>query len=87
MNTPLHCRHDISNHIGDLLEPHLPGRKGGNQDMGRTKGGSTSRYIWPWMRMVCRSEYLLQAVPQRISGLLTSGGLNCGNGSRTFVSG
>ncbi len=23
-------------------------------DMSRTKGGSTARYIWPWMRMVCR---------------------------------
>jgi transposase len=42
------------------------GAKGGNQDMERTKGGSTVRYIWPWMRMVCRSEYLLRTVPQRI---------------------
>ena len=33
--------------------------------MGRTKGGSTVKYIWPWMRMVCRSELLLQQVPQR----------------------
>ena len=29
------------------------GAVGGNQAMGRTKGGSTPRYIWPWMRMVC----------------------------------
>jgi len=48
------------------VHPHAAGAKGGNQDMGLTKGGSTVRYIWPWMRMVCRSEYLLQQVPQRI---------------------
>ena len=45
------------------VHPHAVGAIGGNQDMGRTKGGSTPRYIWPWMRMVCRSEYLLQVVP------------------------
>lgn len=46
---------------------HAAGAAGGNQDMDRTKGGSTPRYIWPWMRMVCRSEFLLQQVPQRIA--------------------
>jgi hypothetical protein len=45
------------------VHPHAAGAVGGNQDMERTKGGSTQRYIWPWMRMVCRSEYLLQRVP------------------------
>ena len=49
------------------VHPHATGAKGGNQDMGRTKGGSTPRYIWPWMRMVCRSESLLQKVPGRIA--------------------
>ena len=48
------------------VHPHATGARGGNQDMGRTKGGSTQKYIWPWMRMVIRSEYLLQRVPQRI---------------------
>lgn len=48
------------------VHPHAAGAKGGNQDMEVTKGGSIVRYIWPWMRMVCRSEYLLQQVPQRI---------------------
>lgn len=42
------------------------GAVGGNQDMGLTKGGLTRRYIWPWMRMVCRSEWLLRQVPLRI---------------------
>ncbi len=28
MNSPAHRRHDISDHIWRLLEPHLPGRKG-----------------------------------------------------------
>ena len=52
------------------VHPHAAGAKGGNQDMARTKGGSTPRYIWPWMRMVCRSEYLSQRVPQLIVSML-----------------
>ncbi len=42
------------------------GAKGGNQKVSRTKGCSIQRYIWPWMRMVCRSELLLQKVPEMI---------------------
>lgn len=34
------------------VHPHASGAVGGNQDMERTKGGSTVRYILPWMRMV-----------------------------------
>lgn len=49
------------------VHPHAAGAKGGNQDMSRTKGGSIPRYIWPWMRMVCRSERLSRQVPQRIA--------------------
>ena len=45
------------------VHPHAAGAKGGNQAMARTKGGSIQKYIWPWMRMVCRSELLLQRVP------------------------
>ena len=52
------------------VHPHGTGAKGGNQDIGRTKGGSTPRYIWPWMRMVCRSELLLHQVPQLIASKL-----------------
>jgi len=48
------------------VHPHATGAVGGNQDMERTKGGLTPRYIWPWMRMVTQSEYLLQQVPRRI---------------------
>ena len=48
------------------VHSHATGAKGGNQAVGRTKGGSTPRYIWPWMRMVCQSECLLQKVPQLI---------------------
>ena len=43
---------------------------GGNQDMEYTKGGLIPRYIWPWMRLVCRSEYLLQQVPFMIANKL-----------------
>ena len=42
------------------------GAIGGNQEISRTKAGSTQRYIWPWMRMVCRLESLLQKVPKTI---------------------
>jgi hypothetical protein len=52
--------------------PHAAGAKGGNQDMARTKGGSTLKYIWPWMRLVCRSELLLRQVPLRIADRLHS---------------
>ena len=43
------------------------GAVGGNQAIGRTKGGSTQNCIWPWMRMVCRSGLLLQKVQQQIA--------------------
>jgi len=52
------------------VHPYAAGAKGGNQDMARTKGGSTPRYIWPWMRMVCRSECLSQKEPELIAARL-----------------
>jgi transposase len=54
------------------VHSHGTGAEGGNQEMGRTKGGSTQRYIWPWMRMVCRSECLLQEVPRQIAHKMAS---------------
>jgi len=48
------------------VHQHGTGARGGNQDIGLTKGGAIQRYIWPWMRMVCQSELLLQQVPQQI---------------------
>ena len=38
------------------VHPDAAGACGRNQAMGRTKGGSTPRYSWPWMRMVCRCD-------------------------------
>jgi hypothetical protein len=49
------------------VHQHATGAVEGNQAMGLTKGGSTPRYIWPWMRLVCRSECLLQQVPRLIA--------------------
>ena len=49
------------------VHPHAAGAKGGNQDMSRTKGGSIQKYIWPWMRLVCRSELLSHRVPEQIA--------------------
>jgi transposase len=54
------------------IHPHAAGAVGGNEAIGLTKGGATPRYIWPWMRMVCRSESLLQRVPSRIAHRLLS---------------
>jgi hypothetical protein len=45
---------------------HAAGAIGGNQEMSVSKGGSIARYIWPWMRLVCQSESLLQMVPRTI---------------------
>ncbi len=45
------------------VHQHGTGAKGGNQEIGRTKGGSTQRYIFPWIRMVCHSELLQQKAP------------------------
>ena len=56
------------------VHPHAAGARGGNQGIGRTKGGSTPRYIWPWMRRVGRSESLLQTLPER-TALKRKGGL------------
>ncbi len=49
------------------VHPHASGAIGGNESMSKSKGGSTLRYTWPWMRMVCRSESLLQKVPELIA--------------------
>ena len=49
------------------VHAHAAGARGGNQGMSRTKGGSTQNCILPWMRMVCRSELLLQKVPEQIA--------------------
>jgi len=49
------------------VHPDASGAKGGNQGMSLTKGGSTPKYIWPWMRTVCRSERLLQRAPEQIA--------------------
>jgi transposase len=54
------------------VHQHGAGAKGGNQEMGRTKGGSAQRYTWPWMRMVCQSEFLSRQVPLRIAKRLAS---------------
>jgi len=59
-----------SSHI--KVHPHAAGAAGGNQDMGRTKGGSIQRYILPWMRLVCRSDALSQQVPPLIVQRLLS---------------
>jgi transposase len=55
------------------VHKHGHGAKGGNQEIGRTKGGQIQRYILPWTRLVVSSEYLLQKVQQQIANsVLTS---------------
>ena len=48
------------------VHPHGTGAVGGNQNMAKTKGDSTSKYTWPWIRMVCQSEQLSRVVPELI---------------------
>ena len=52
--------------------PHAAGARGGSQDMSVTKGGSIPSYIWPWMRLVCRSGSLSQKAPRQIVHRLQS---------------
>lgn len=44
-------------------------RTGRKSDDGSHKRGSIPRYIWPWMRMVCRCDSLSLLIPQRIAQL------------------
>lgn len=44
--------------------------RSGKKAIGQAKEGATSRFIWPWMRMVCRSESLSLQIPWRILRLL-----------------
>lgn len=60
---------------------HAAGAKGGNQGIGLTKGGETPRYIWPWIRMVCRCESLSLKVPRRIVHKLQSSLTACAPGT------
>jgi transposase len=48
------------------------GANGDGKDTDRAKTDPTPRYIWPWMRMVCRSELLLQEVPPLVVRRLES---------------
>jgi len=50
----------------------VSGARGGSQGIGLRKGGEIPKCIWPWMRMVCRSEPLLQRLSERIVALLQS---------------
>jgi transposase len=54
------------------VHPHAAGAVGGNQDMERTKGGSTPKFTLRWMRMVCQSDSLSQKVQHMIAKKLSS---------------
>jgi transposase len=51
---------------------HAAGAAGGSEGMGRTKGGSTQKPIWPWMLPVCRCACLSRRAPVRIARMLRS---------------
>lgn len=53
------------------VHPHAAGAVGGNQDMERTKGGSTPRFTLRWMRMVTPSTLLSRKVPELIAKKLS----------------
>ena len=62
------------------VHPQAAGAIGGNEAMSKTKGGSTQKYIFPWMRMVCRFESLSQKAPplivQKVLSLLKTSKLS-----------
>ena len=49
------------------LHHDATGARGGTEGAGWTKGGSTARCTWPWIRMVCRSDSLSRKVQRRIA--------------------
>ena len=49
------------------VHPHACGAKGGNEAIGRTKGGSTPKFTLRWMCMVCHCERLSQRVQEQIA--------------------
>ena len=53
----INTRHDAAQSVpmGEKMVAH------------RANDGPSSKYIWPWMRMICQSEVLLQKVPQMVS--------------------
>ena len=51
---------------------HAHGAVGGSQDIARSKGGLHQKSIFPWMRMVVRSELLLQRAQLMIAQRLMS---------------
>ena len=51
---------------------HATGSRGGNQGIALSKGGETPRYIWPWIRMVCQSDALLQTASRLTAQRLKS---------------
>lgn len=55
----------------DAVCTRAPGSTGGQSDSSGVDETPSSKYIWPWMRMICQSEILLQKVPQMIGGKLS----------------
>jgi transposase len=49
------------------VHPHAAGAVGGNQDMERTKGGSTQKFTLRFLKMVSRSDALSQKVQEQIA--------------------
>ena len=45
---------------------HAAGARGGNEEIGLTKGGETPKYIWPLIHLVFRSESLSRRVQSLI---------------------
>ena len=41
------------------VNPDAAGAKGVNQTMDRAKGGSTRKYLWPWMLMVLSVRFFV----------------------------
>jgi transposase len=52
-----------NNSYREAHHSHATEAQGNGQEMNQRE---PSRYIWPWMRLMCRSELLLQRLPEQL---------------------
>lgn len=56
------CHADLNHRKAALIE----------RQSGKKKQKTTQKYLWPWMRMVCRSKCLSRQLPSQIAYRLTA---------------
>lgn len=59
-----------ASHAKNLISPVR--EKKSNQSVAKMNNIPATRYAWPWMRLICRSECLLQRIPRKVIRVLSS---------------